>query len=94
MRRTIIAHTPARLSSALRIARLLPKGGHLYSIEIDALNAAIATKIIEFAGLRDSVTFIVGVVETKAESLKSKYGLDHVDLVFLDHEKVSRTAAL
>lgn len=37
--------------SALRIARNLPEGSTLLSVEKDALFAAIATKIIEFAGL-------------------------------------------
>jgi catechol O-methyltransferase len=73
--------------SALRIARLLPKGGHLYSIEINPLNAAIATKIIEFAGMSDRVTFIVGTVSTKIGALKEKYGVNKIDLLFLDHLK-------
>lgn len=41
--------------SALRIARNLPEGGRLLSVEKDELFAAIATKIIEFAGLDDKV---------------------------------------
>eukprot|EP00971_Amphidinium_carterae_P065773 1303332-Amphidinium_carterae.2 len=36
--------------SALRIARNLPEGSYLVSVEKDELFAAIATKIVEFAG--------------------------------------------
>lgn len=43
------------------MARLLPEGGMLYSIEKNALNAAIATKICEFAGLQSKVKIIVGM---------------------------------
>ena len=75
--------------SALRIGRLLAPGAHLYSIEINPLNAAIATKIVEFAGLKDKVTIIVGTVATKAQTLKEKYGVKKIDLLFLDHLKTA-----
>lgn len=70
--------------SALRIARNLPPGGHLYSIDINPLHSAIATKIIEFAGLKDKVTFVVGTVATRLDLLKK---LGKIDLLFLDHIK-------
>jgi catechol O-methyltransferase len=73
--------------SALRTARQLPAGAHLYSIEFDATNAAIATKIIEYAGLKDRVTVIIGVVGTRINVLKNEYNIKKLDLVFLDHEK-------
>jgi hypothetical protein len=41
--------------SALRIARNLPDNGTLLSVEKDPLFAAIATKIVEFAGLEKKV---------------------------------------
>lgn len=39
--------------STIRIARALPLGGRLYSIEMDQTNAAIAEKIIRLAGFDD-----------------------------------------
>merc|ERR550532_1750468 len=41
--------------SALRIARGLPEHGQLVSIEVDPLFGAIATKIVEYAGLGQKV---------------------------------------
>jgi len=73
--------------SALRIARKLAEnnnGGHLTSVEISPLHAAIATKILEFAGQRDRVTVVVGTVPTKIEKLKA---LGTIDLLFIDHLK-------
>lgn len=40
--------------STVRIARALPLGARLYSIEMDQKNAAIAEKIIRLAGFDDS----------------------------------------
>lgn len=39
--------------STVRMARSLPLGGRIYSIEMDQRNAAIAEKIIRLAGLDD-----------------------------------------
>ncbi|XP_024301343.1 transmembrane O-methyltransferase homolog isoform X3 [Oncorhynchus tshawytscha] len=39
--------------STVRIARALPLGARLYSVEMDAINAAIAEKIIRLAGFDD-----------------------------------------
>lgn len=39
--------------STVRIARSLPLGARIYSIEMDQRNAAIAEKIIRLAGLDD-----------------------------------------
>jgi catechol O-methyltransferase len=74
--------------SALRIARKLPSRAHLYSVEIAPLYAAIATKILEFAGLRDRVSIIVGMVATKIDHLRRVCaGGNKIDLLFLDHHK-------
>lgn len=53
-----------RRYSAVLIGSTLPEGGHLYSIEKEPLFAAIATKVVEFAGLRDKVTILIGTCET------------------------------
>jgi len=73
--------------SAVLIGSLLPPGGHLYSVEFDPLHAAIATKIIEFAGLRDQVTVLVGTGNSSVEKLRTKYHIECVDLLFVDHVK-------
>ena len=41
--------------STIRIARALPLGARLYSIEMDPRNAAIAEKIIRLAGFDDDM---------------------------------------
>lgn len=73
--------------SAVLMASNMPAGSHLYSVDIDPLHSAIATKIVEFAGLKDRVTFLVGTVEDKLHQLQSKYGVSTIDLLFIDHHK-------
>jgi catechol O-methyltransferase len=78
--------------SALHIARRLPPGGHLFSIERNADNAAIARSIAEHAGAADRITFVVGALgdggATRAR-LEREHGLGPggVDFVFVDHAK-------
>ena len=69
------------------IGAALPSGGHLYSIELDPLHAAIATKIIEYAGLRDRVTVLVGSLELQLPILRSTHRVTAIDLLFIDHDK-------
>jgi catechol O-methyltransferase len=73
--------------SAVTIAKSLPADGHLYSIEFDPLHAAIATKIVEFAGLKDKVTILVGTLESKWKEIQNKFKVQTADLIFLDHVK-------
>lgn len=56
--------------STVRIARALPLGAKLYSIEMDQNNAAIAEKIIRLAGFDDSTVrkqehFTIDAVDLK-----------------------------
>mmetsp|Transcript_22505 Transcript_22505/g.57550 ORF Transcript_22505/g.57550 Transcript_22505/m.57550 type:complete len:293 (+) Transcript_22505:63-941(+) len=80
--------------SALRIAQSLPERGKLVSIEVDPLFGAIATKIIEYAGLRDKVKVLTGTVDTKLRRIQEVFArpgedLDAVRLNFVlcDHSK-------
>lgn len=78
--------------SALRIARNLPDGGFLVSVEVDPLFAAIATKVVEHAGLAHKVKILMGTVQSKvgriSEFLAPALGQDaHVDFVLCDHSK-------
>jgi catechol O-methyltransferase len=78
--------------SALRIARKLPPGGHLYSVEYSVDNATIARRVIEHAGVADRVTFIVGQIGDGGHTvarLTEQHGFrkHSLDLAFLDHDK-------
>jgi len=73
--------------SAILIASNLPAFSHLFCIEKDALNASIARSIIEFAGLSHKVTVIIGTVESRLTQLRSRYNIETIDLLFLDHFK-------
>jgi len=73
--------------SAVRLGRLLPPGAKLVSIETDPLFAAIATKVVEHAGLSESVKVLIGSVEERLPSVVSKYSADgKIDALLLDHE--------
>ncbi|HEX5169691.1 MAG TPA: class I SAM-dependent methyltransferase, partial [Cyclobacteriaceae bacterium] len=75
-----------------RMAQKLSNGGHLYSVEFSADNAALARRIIDHAGLSDRVTVVVGSLGDggkTAEALQKDHGFNSgtVDFVFVDHAK-------
>lgn len=73
--------------SAVRIARLLPPGGRLFTMEINPNFAAIAQQMLDFAGLQDKVTILLGASHELIPQMKTKYDVDRLDMVFLDHWK-------
>lgn len=77
---------------ALRMARAMPEGARLVSIEFLADNAAIARRILAHAGVGNEVEVVVGTLGddgTTIEKLESEHGFDRgiLDLVFVDHDK-------
>ncbi|XP_070484177.1 catechol O-methyltransferase isoform X1 [Equus przewalskii] len=73
--------------SAVRMARLLPPGARLLTIEINPDYAAITQRMLDFAGLQDRVTVVLGASQDIIPQLKKKYDVDTLDVVFLDHWK-------
>ncbi|KAL2096249.1 hypothetical protein ACEWY4_008397 [Coilia grayii] len=74
--------------SSVRIARVLPVGARLITVEMDERNANIAEKVIRLAGYDDdTVELRVGVSEEVIPRLREEMGVDRVDLVFMDHWK-------
>jgi len=78
--------------SALRIARMLPDDGRLYSVEFSAANAAIARRIVAHAGVADKVTIVVGHLGDDGQTiarLQAEHGFapGTLDFVFVDHAK-------
>jgi len=73
--------------SAIRIARLMDENTKFVSIEKNPLYAAIATKNIEYAGLSHRVKVLVGTAEKQLPTLKQRFNITHIDLLFIDHWK-------
>jgi len=76
--------------SALRIAKRLMEGAHLFSVEFSADNAALTRRVLEHAGVSDRVTVVTGSIGDGGETvatLEKKLGGRAFDLVFLDHDK-------
>jgi catechol O-methyltransferase len=78
--------------SALRMARVMPEGATLVSIEFNQANADIARRIWELAGTGDRLAAVVGTLGdggTAIEQLESRHGFTpgSVDFVFIDHAK-------
>ncbi|XP_028818470.1 transmembrane O-methyltransferase homolog [Denticeps clupeoides] len=74
--------------STVRIARSLPLGARLYSIEMHEKNAQIAEKIIRLAGFDDdTVELVVSPSDEVIPRLREDYGVEHLDFVFMDHWK-------
>jgi catechol O-methyltransferase len=73
--------------TAVRLGRLMPAGSKLYSIEIDPLYAAIATKMVEHAGLSECVRVEIGSLSNRLPAIQRKYSLSGpLDAVLLDHD--------
>jgi catechol O-methyltransferase len=78
--------------SALRMARVMPAGARIVSIEFAAANAAVARRILDHAGVADRVTVVVGTLGdggTTMDALEAEHGFGSgaVDFVFVDHAK-------
>jgi catechol O-methyltransferase len=78
--------------SGLRMARVMPPGARLCSIELNAANAEIARRIWDHAGVGDRLTVVVGTLGdggATIERLHSEFGFADgaVDFVFVDHDK-------
>jgi catechol O-methyltransferase len=71
--------------TAVRIGRLLPPGAKMVSVEIEPLFAAIASKVVEHAGLRDTVTVEIGSVIDRLEVIQRKHGKKPLSALLLDH---------
>jgi caffeoyl-CoA O-methyltransferase len=70
--------------SALWMARALPPGGHLWTIEADRRHAGVAAEVIGEAGLGDRVTIIA---DDAAEVLPKLSDSGPFCAVFLDADK-------
>jgi len=72
--------------TAVRIGRLLPDDAKLVSVEIDPLFAAIATKVVEFAGLSHKVSVEIGSLADRLPAIQRKGLAGPLGAVLLDHE--------
>jgi len=80
--------------SALRMARMMPEGARLYSVEFVEANAAVARRVWEHAGVTDRITAVVGSIGdggATIDTLESMYGFrpGALDLLFIDHDKAA-----
>jgi catechol O-methyltransferase len=80
--------------SALRMARVMPAGARICSIEFSPANAEIARRIWDHAGLGDEVTVVVGTLGDGGSTIdrlsaEQRFGEGAVDFVFVDHDKAA-----
>jgi catechol O-methyltransferase len=80
--------------SGLRMARVMPAGARLCSIEFNEANAAIARRIWDHAGVGDQLLVVVGTLGdggSTIDRLRTEHGFDRgsVDFVFVDHDKAA-----
>jgi catechol O-methyltransferase len=78
--------------SGLRMARAMPEGARIVSIEFVEANAEITRAIWRHAGIDDRATVVVGTLGdggATADALVAAHGFGpgSVDFVFLDHDK-------
>jgi catechol O-methyltransferase len=78
--------------SALRMARVMPPGARLYSVEFNPANAEIARRIWDHAEVGERVSVVVGTLGDGGATLRrlrDEHGFTDggLDFVFLDHDK-------
>ncbi|KAI1892991.1 hypothetical protein AGOR_G00139200 [Albula goreensis] len=73
--------------STVRIARLLPPGSKLITLEFNPAYAAVARQVIAWAGLNDKVQLVEGPSGDLIPQMKELFGVQTFDFVFLDHWK-------
>ena len=78
--------------SALRMARRLPPGGRVFSVELNPANAAIARRVIAHAGASERITIVDGSIGDGGKTVKAledEHGFKPrgLDFVFIDHAK-------
>ncbi len=78
--------------SAIRMARVLPMGARIVSVEFNEANARVARRIVEHAGVADRVAVVVGTLGDGGgtmDALEQQHGVtaSAVDLVLIDHDK-------
>lgn len=78
--------------SAVRIARLLPAGGVLYTCDFDAAAHAVASRMVTLAGLQERVRFVTSTAEEATRQLQAEDV--KLDFVFIDHDKADYLQAL
>ncbi|XP_061300262.1 transmembrane O-methyltransferase homolog [Pezoporus flaviventris] len=73
---------------AVLLARVLPPGARLLTVERDPQRAAMAEKVIRLAGFDEStVELIVGPSEEVIPQLRARHGLDAADFILMEHGK-------
>jgi catechol O-methyltransferase len=78
--------------SALRMARRLPAGGSVFSVEFNPANAAIARRVVDHAGAADRIKIVDGSIGDGGKTVKALqeehgFGPGSLDFVFIDHAK-------
>ena len=78
--------------SALRMARVMPEGARIVSVEFLEDNARISRDVWRHAGVDDRVTAVVGTLGDGGKTVAALeaehgFGPGAVDFVFLDHDK-------
>jgi len=78
--------------SALRMARVMPEGARIVSVEFLPANAEIARAIWKHAGIDDRATVVVGTLDDGGKTLEALesdqgFGPGALDFAFLDHAK-------
>ncbi|XP_046895229.1 catechol O-methyltransferase A [Hypomesus transpacificus] len=73
--------------SSVRIARLLPVGTKLITLEFNPDNACIARQVIQYAGLEDKIFLVEGASGDLIPKMADMFGISTFDFVFLDHWK-------
>jgi catechol O-methyltransferase len=73
--------------SAVRIASQLGTDAKLISVDPSEYANNIARQLVEHAGLTHKVEFVVQTSTVAIPAIKTRFGIEKLDLIFIDHIK-------
>lgn len=82
---THVGYTAVLFADCMRKLRPTDSDVHLWALEIEPDFVAIASEVVDLAGLKDIVTVVTGSADETMRKLTDDGKLTHIDMLFIDH---------
>lgn len=82
---THVGYTAILFADEMRKQRPNESSIHVWALEIEPKFVAIASELVELAGLQDIVTTVTGSADESLRRIKADGRLTNIDMLFIDH---------
>ena len=82
---THVGYSAILFADCMRKQRLDHNSVHLWALELEPNFSAIASELVEMAGLKDIVTIVTGCADESMRKLTADEKLSQIDMLFIDH---------